>query len=70
MAIRSEKDFRKGNLADIPLLASVLQITHFALRTTDWWTKSADSWTPRIMDALHRTEELSDDVLAAIEGTF
>ena len=32
--------------------------------------KDADSWNPLHQGALHRAEELSDDVLAAIEGTF
>ena len=31
---------------------------------------NVDSWNPLHQGALHRAEELSDDVLAAIEGTF
>jgi hypothetical protein len=40
-----------------------------ALKTTDLWTKDAVAGTLRL-GALHGAEELSDDVLATIEGTF
>ena len=42
----------------------------FALGTWEWWTKDADRWNPLHQGALHRVEELRDDVLAAIEATF
>jgi hypothetical protein len=36
----------------------------------DWWTRDAHSSGTLHQGTLHNAEELSDDVLAAIEGTF
>jgi hypothetical protein len=60
-------NWRRSNSA--LLAVSVTQIGRLITQNPDWSTKDADSWNLH-REALRKADDLSDDVLAAVEGTF